>query len=487
MTSVSQAEQADIHTEEGLQALQQPVGSSGSSPVTYISLLLFYLPLGFSGLMMTLDLPIVNAVLNRFPNPDTSVAALRVAFSLALVYEASHICMIDLSTALSTDQRTFRLLQHFYIVVAGVLLVIASAIAFSPVYDLIVRNVMNIPPAVAEAARPAIWAFLLWPVPIGWRRLCQGALIRHGHPKPVGAGGIVRLAALAVALVFFGWLGTNVFRLEPTAIAVLAMLVSVTAESLAVQGWTTRVLRTMPEDTPGKAAPTFRDLWHFFFPLSGTAIMSTLVQPVLTAGIASAAVAWASPNGSVVAVASYAVAWSVAFLVFGPTLSMTQASIAWHGSDNPQVRERGPRVILGVGVALGLLMVLAALSGFARWLFTTVIQAPPETAAMAVDVTYWLIPMPILHAASFMLRGKLIALHEPRIVRRSQFIDLVFLMLLVGSATTPFVASLLHGVPAAPLAAVAYNLMLVVDITVLYTSLRQKRSIDEDPRHKEHI
>src|SRR5947199_3215059 len=62
--------------------------------VSYRSLLLFYLPLGFSGLMMTLDLPVVNAVLNRLPNPNTSVAALRVAFSLALVYEATHISMI---------------------------------------------------------------------------------------------------------------------------------------------------------------------------------------------------------------------------------------------------------------------------------------------------------------------------------------------------------------------------------------------------------
>src|SRR6476659_9083814 len=78
--------------------------------VSYLALLLFYLPLGFSGLMMTLDQPVVNSVLNRFPNPDTSVAALRVAFSLALVYEAAHISMIDASTALSTDLTVFRML-----------------------------------------------------------------------------------------------------------------------------------------------------------------------------------------------------------------------------------------------------------------------------------------------------------------------------------------------------------------------------------------
>jgi hypothetical protein len=474
MTSVRRAEAAEIAPPPALDV--PPIATSEILPavrqVSYLQLLLFYLPLGFSGLMMTLDLPVVNGLLNRLPNPDTSVAALRVAFSLALVYEASHISMIDTSTALSADLRVFRMLRRFYLVMAGTLLVVGAIIAFSPLYDLIVRDFMSIPPDVTEAARPAVWAFLLWPIPIGWRRLYQGALIRHGHPKPVGAGGLVRLSSLIIGLIFFGWLGTNVIQIEPAAIAVLAMLVSVTAEAIAVQGWTSRVLRTMPETTPGKPAPTYGDLWRFFFPLSGTAIMNTLVNPVLTAGIAAAAIIWASPNGSVVAVASYAIAWSMAFLMFGPTLSMTQASIAWHGSSDPEVRERGPRVILAVGTALALLVAIASFTPLASWIFTSLLQTPPVTAAMALDVTRWLIPMPILNSASYMLRGKLIARHEPKAVRRAQFFDLLALVLLVQLATNAPLATLFHGLPAAPLAAIAYNLMLCVDIIILLVGLR---------------
>ena len=108
------------------------VAAGEAAPVSHLSLLVFFSPLAFSGLMMTLDLPVVNAMLNRLPNPNTSVAALRVAFSLALVcLWASHIAMIDVSTALSADQRTFYMLRRFYIVMAGVLLV-ASVVVFSP-------------------------------------------------------------------------------------------------------------------------------------------------------------------------------------------------------------------------------------------------------------------------------------------------------------------------------------------------------------------
>ncbi|MDQ3705633.1 MAG: hypothetical protein M3437_10505 [Chloroflexota bacterium] len=482
MTSASRAEDAAASvTAAPSEAPEQtgPVEHAVATPTrsaSYLSLLLFYLPLGFSGIMMTLDLPILNAVLNRFPNANTSVAALSVAFSLALVYEASHISMIDLSTALSSDQRTFRMLQRFYVIMAGVLLVFASIIAFSPLYYLIVRDVMNIPPEVANAARPAVWAFLLWPVPIGWRRLCQGALIKHGHPKPVGAGGIVRLAALIVALVFFGWLGT-MLPIEPAAIGVLAMLVSVTAEALAVQGWTSRLVKTMPEATPGKPPPTWADIRRFFFPLSGTAIMGTLVQPTMRAGIASAAVAWAAtPNSETVAVAvaAYQTAWSMAFLAFGPTLSMTQASIAWSGSPDPSVRERGPWVIMGVGLGLGALMALFAFTPLSEWIFTSVIQSPPQTAHLAAEVARWLVPMPVLHSASFMLRGRLIAMHRPQAVRRAQLIDLLSVIIIIQLAVSSFspLSGVLRGASAAPVAAIAYNLMLCVDIGILLLSLR---------------
>src|SRR6266852_5618003 len=102
MTSATSTDQADIaapHSGEGLAISVQrdSAVTEAMGAVPYLKLLLFYLPLGFSGFIMTLDLPVVNAVLNRLPDPDTSVAALRVAFSLALVYEASHISMIDVS------------------------------------------------------------------------------------------------------------------------------------------------------------------------------------------------------------------------------------------------------------------------------------------------------------------------------------------------------------------------------------------------------
>src|SRR5437764_6122233 len=150
MSSVSEAESIELAEAAIAPSLPEAAGIAAQASlatgqaISYLALLLFYLPLGFSGLIMTLDLPVVNAVLNRLPNPDTSVAALRVAFSLALVYEASHISMIDVSTTMSADRRVFAMLRRFYVVMAVVLLLLASLIVFSPIYDFIVRGPMNI-------------------------------------------------------------------------------------------------------------------------------------------------------------------------------------------------------------------------------------------------------------------------------------------------------------------------------------------------------
>src|SRR5437762_12762508 len=121
---------------------------------SYRLLLGFLAPLLVTGAMMTLDQPFVNAVLTRLPGAEVALAALVVAFSLALVYEAPHITMTEVGTALATTRQALSLLRRFYGVLALVLLVGGCAVVASPLYDALVRGLMSIPPGVADAARP---------------------------------------------------------------------------------------------------------------------------------------------------------------------------------------------------------------------------------------------------------------------------------------------------------------------------------------------
>jgi hypothetical protein len=405
---------------------------AADTPPGYRRLAVFVAPLVFTGWMMTTDTPIANAALARLPDAQQSLAALVVAFSLALVYEAPHIMMIEAGTTLATNRQALSLLRRFYVRLALVVGVVGAAVVFSPLYDLLLRGIMNIPADVTDAARPTLAVFLLWPLPIGWRRLHQGALIRHGQSRAVGAGAFARIFALvAVILALVPTLGGLI---NGSTIAALAMLASVTAESLYTHWSAGRLLADLPPAAPDGRHLTMRELWTFYWPLAGTSILNTLNRPILSAGLAAAAVALPTGLDVDAALAAWGVAWGILFLVNGATLTLGQVAIAWDADPRAAVRRRSERIIVGLGLGLSAVVALAVLSPLAAWLLDTVYVVTPAIRAAALPVLVLLVPLPLLMATDGLMRGKLIHRRQTRLVQRAQVIDLAVLavVLLLG-------------------------------------------------------
>src|SRR6476646_6827707 len=86
-----------------------------TAPPSYGRLFIFLAPLLFTGLLMTFDSPVVNAMLTRLPGAQQALAALVIAFSLALVYEAPHVSMIEVATALATTRQALAVIRRFYV------------------------------------------------------------------------------------------------------------------------------------------------------------------------------------------------------------------------------------------------------------------------------------------------------------------------------------------------------------------------------------
>jgi hypothetical protein len=422
--------------------------------------------------MMTADQPLVNAVLTRLPGAQEALAALVVAFGLALVYEAPHVTMIEVATALATTRQALGLLRRFYAVFAVVLAVIAAGLLASPLYEAVVRGLMGIPPDVAAAARPTLAAFVLWPIPIGWRRLHQGALIRHGHSRAVGAGATVRMVALlgglaALLAAFNGALGGS-------TIGALAMLGSVTAEAVYTDLIARRLLRALPAADPAdpaRAPLTLGALWDVFWPLAGTTVLNTLSRPLLSAGIAAAGAVVGGSHGSEEALAAWGVSWGVISLINGATLVLSQVAIAWDADPRPGLRGRGARVILGAGLGLAALVGLVAWTPLAGWLLGEIYAVSPDLAAEATPVIQLLVPVPLLAAVGGLWRGRLIARGRARAVRTAQIVDLGVLLLVLGLGTHwPFPAPAPGG---ALLGALATLAILTSDAVILGWYLRR--------------
>ncbi len=442
------------------------------APPSYRDLLIFLAPLLFTGLMMTADQPLVNAALTRLPGAQEALAALVVAFGLALVYESPHVTMIEVATALATTRQALSLLRRFYLVFAAGLAVLAAALLASPLYDALVLGLMGIPPGVAAAARATLAAFVLWPIPIGWRRLHQGALIRHGHSRAVGAGATVRVIALlgslaALLAVFNGTLGGG-------TIGALAMLGSVTAEAVYTDLAARRLLRALPAadlTNPHRQPLTLGALWDVFWPLAGTTALNTLNRPLLSAGIAAAGVVAGGLHGGEEALAAWGVSWGVIMLINGATLVLSQVAIAWDADPRPGIRGRGTRIILGAGLGLTALVALIAWTPLADWLLGQIYVVTPDLAAVATPVIRLLVPVPILAAVGGLLRGRLIARGRSRVVRTAQIVDLGVLLIVLGVGTHWPFPTLAPG--GALLGALATLAVLTSDAAVLGWRLRR--------------
>src|SRR4030042_862138 len=144
---------ATATTQHPLPALAAAPAASGP---TVRQMLALWLPLAVSQLMMVLEPTIINIGLGRTFDPELALAAYGVAFSLALLVEAPVLMVLDASVARSSDRAAFRLIERFSLGLGLAVLAIGLIVSVTPLYGVIVEDLMNIPADVAARARPPL-------------------------------------------------------------------------------------------------------------------------------------------------------------------------------------------------------------------------------------------------------------------------------------------------------------------------------------------
>ena len=102
---------------------------------------------------MTAEGPLISAAINRLPNEVTMMAAYGIVVSLSVLIESPIINLLATSTALVKDRSSYLLVRQFTIHWMIGLTIISILVAFTPLFDLIVVNLLETPPEVAHARR----------------------------------------------------------------------------------------------------------------------------------------------------------------------------------------------------------------------------------------------------------------------------------------------------------------------------------------------
>jgi len=371
-------------------------------------------PLAASWMLMAAEIPVLSAVVARLADPAINLAAYGgVVFPLALIIESPILMLLSASTALSRDWVSYRKVWRFMMTAGALLTGLHALVAFTPLYYVIVRDVLGVPAAIVEPARIGLMIMLPWTWAIAYRRYHQGVLIRFGHSKAVGVGTAVRLTADAAVLAVGYLMGTW----PGIVVACAAVATGVVSEALYV-GWVVRpVLRDQLKPAADVSpALTWRAFAGFYIPLALTSLISLVAQPIGSAGLSR------MPE-PIESLAVWPVITGLLFLIRSLGFAYNEVVVALLDERGMAASlRRFTGVLVAVTTVALFLMAVTPLSAF--W-FGRLSALPPHLAALARTGLLLTLPIPALSVLQSWFQGAIVNSRRTRGITEAVAIFLI--------------------------------------------------------------
>jgi hypothetical protein len=374
-----------------------------------------WLPLAISFTLMMLEGPIVQAAIARLGDPTLNIAAYSLVISIALIIESPVIMLLSTAIALVRTPQSYRALRGFVNMLNVGLTLLTALTAWSPLYGLIVNDLLGIPASISAAAQPALQIMLFWTAAIGVRRFYQGILVRHGQTKLVSYGTAIRMSSIAATSVGLAlWSG-----MPGAQVGALALMVGVIAEALVIYLFARPLvrreyLRAQPIDET-EPPLTLGAIASFHLPLAVTSLLTLAIQPITSAALARL-------NQPTETLAAWPVVFSALLVLRGWGLALQETAIA-------QAHERRAlrplhdfTLIVAVGTTLA--AALLTLTPLLDLYLGVVISLEPPLWSYVHSGLLLLILLPGLTALTSELRGLLVAAGTTGSVYRGMGVNL---------------------------------------------------------------
>jgi hypothetical protein len=358
-------------------------------------------------------------------------------FPLALLVEAPIIMLLAASTALSRDWDSYLRLRRFMRWSAVILTILHVTVAATPIYDLIVVNLMNAPEPIREPGRIGLLIMTPWTASIAYRRFNQGIFIRFNRSRLVGVGTVIRLFAnllvLGIAYAVGSWPGI--------VVATCAVTLGVVAEAIFVGLRVQPIIREELRNLPLQGDPlTLMRLLRFYVPLALTALINLAALPLYSAGLGRMPLTMES-------LATWPVISGLIFAFRSVGLSFNEVVVAL--IDRTGSTRNLFRFTLGLSAAVSALLFLLTATPLAWGWFSGVSGLEDSLARMGTRALWLALLLPGLGVLESWFTGILVQSHRTRAIPEAVLVSLgtVVLVLAVGVTTSRF-AGLYVGIAA---------------------------------------
>ncbi|WP_202076578.1 multi antimicrobial extrusion protein MatE [Caldalkalibacillus salinus] len=333
------------------------------TPTHWRTILLFFLPLGFSASLVTVSHVIIHSTLARAPNPEAVIASYAVALSFFAVFERNAIMLRPTAAKLIQDHLSFRAVSRVTLYVLLIVMAITLTIAFTPlgawVFTYMFGVERSLLPSTLDAYKVLVFVTIFSII----RCLFQGIIIGNLRTKWMTIGMVIRLffmATVAWVFLYLGWV-------EQAYIGSVIFLIGMAIEALvsALEG--TYLLKKLPKRRENHHIDKSRHVLSFYYPLLFASFMAVLVQPSINAMLS-----W-SEKGAL-AVASFAVAWSFTQLFLSFTTYIHQIVLNFHRKNGRAVL----RFALGVNFIPGFVLGCIAFTPLGPWVLQHIVGLSGE-------------------------------------------------------------------------------------------------------------
>lgn len=392
--------------------------------VTNKQILKTWWPLAASWLLMGFESPLISAIIARLQGAEINLAAYGgIIMPLAFIIEAPIIMLLAASTVLCKDMASYRKIYKFMMVTSFALTVLHILIAFTPLYYVVVRDIIGSPEAIIEPARIGLMIMIPWTWSIGYRRFQQGVMIRYNNSQAVWVGTIVRLVTLSAILL----VGYSIGTIQGVVVGTAAQAMAVFAEAV-YNGFRVRpVIRKYLASAPEVEPLTWKAFYSFYLPLVMTSFITLIWQPIGSAALSR------MPQ-AVESLAAWQVMSGLLFIFRSPGTALNEVVVALIEKQGAFRKLQRFSVWLGViATSLQLVFIISPLSFL--W-FTNVSAISPSLITLASSAFWFAIPLPALSVLQSWYQGAILASKKTRSITESVtiFLTVIILVLFAGVA-----------------------------------------------------
>jgi progressive ankylosis protein len=320
-----------------------------SSSLSLRKIFIFWMPLAATWIMMSVEGPLLAAIIARLADPKFNLAAYGVAFSFALIVEAPVIMMLSASTALVKDWASFCKLRNFTFILNGTLTLLLLILLIPSIFYFITKTLIGLPQNVADLTHLAMILLIPWPGAIGYRRFYQGILIRNNLTRRVAYGTVVRLLAVVTTSFSLFLIG----KLPGVVVGAASLSSGVLMEGIASRFMVHSVLKELKMRPSKKDTEplSYISIAKFYYPLALTPMIALGIQPIITFFMGQS-------KSSIESLAVFPVISSLVFIFRALGLSYQEVAISLMGEEGEgYIPLRNFTILLGISVVAGLSLI----------------------------------------------------------------------------------------------------------------------------------